>query len=68
MVRMLRSGADVRNPAGRPGSAGRGDREAGLRDGALWGGLVQQPMAYRRSLSGMVLSPVQYFWNIETRG
>lgn len=30
-------------------------------------GLVQQPMAYRRSLMGMVLSPVQFFWNIEKR-
>lgn len=29
------------------------------------GGLVQQPMAYRDSLKGMVLSPVQFFWNME---
>jgi peptide/nickel transport system substrate-binding protein len=28
-------------------------------------GLVQQPMAYRANLKGMVLSPVQFFWNIE---
>ncbi len=30
-------------------------------------GLVQQPMAYRRSLTGMVLSPVQFFWNMEKK-
>ncbi len=30
-------------------------------------GLVQQPMAFRRNLTGMVLSPVQFFWNIEKR-
>jgi peptide/nickel transport system substrate-binding protein len=30
-------------------------------------GLVQQPMAFRRNLTGMVLSPVQLFWNIEKR-
>ena len=30
-------------------------------------GLVQQPMAYRRNLAGMVLSPVQFFWNMEKR-
>ncbi|ONG59032.1 ABC transporter substrate-binding protein [Pseudoroseomonas deserti] len=29
------------------------------------GGLVEQPMAYRNSLKGMVLSPVQFFWNME---
>ena len=28
-------------------------------------GLVQQPMAFRANLKGMVLSPVQFFWNIE---
>ena len=28
-------------------------------------GLVQQPMAYRSNLKGMVLSPVQFFWNLE---
>ena len=27
-------------------------------------GLVQQPMAFRKSLTGMVLSPVQFFWNM----
>ncbi|TCR69785.1 ABC transporter substrate-binding protein [Bosea sp. BK604] len=31
------------------------------------GGLVQQPMAYRKSLTGMVLSPVQFFWNMEKK-
>jgi peptide/nickel transport system substrate-binding protein len=30
-------------------------------------GLVQQPMAYRKSLTGMVLSPVQFFWNMEKK-
>ena len=30
-------------------------------------GLVQQPMAFRRNLSGMVLSPVQFFWNMEKK-
>jgi peptide/nickel transport system substrate-binding protein len=28
-------------------------------------GLIEQPMAYRTSLKGMVLSPVQFFWNLE---
>ena len=28
-------------------------------------GLIQQPMAYRRSLTGMIAAPVQFFWNIE---
>ena len=32
------------------------------------GGLVQQPMAYRNSLKGMVLSPVQFFWNMAKTG
>ena len=31
-------------------------------------GLVQQPMAYQPNLKGMVLSPVQFFWNIEKTG
>ena len=31
-------------------------------------GLVQQPMAYRTSLKGMVLAPVQFFWNMEKTG
>ncbi|AMJ60749.1 ABC transporter substrate-binding protein [Bosea sp. PAMC 26642] len=30
-------------------------------------GHVQQPMAYRKSLTGMVLSPVQFFWNMEKK-
>jgi len=30
-------------------------------------GLVQQPMAFRKSLTGMVLSPVQFFWNMEKK-
>jgi len=30
-------------------------------------GLVQQPMAFRANLSGMVLSPVQFFWNMEKK-
>jgi peptide/nickel transport system substrate-binding protein len=30
-------------------------------------GLVQQPMAYRKNLTGMVLSPVQFFWNMEKK-
>ncbi|WP_159992733.1 ABC transporter substrate-binding protein [Roseomonas sp. 18066] len=29
------------------------------------GGLVEQPMAFRNNLKGMVLSPVQFFWNLE---
>lgn len=28
-------------------------------------GLIEQPMAYRNTLKGMVLSPVQFFWNME---
>lgn len=28
-------------------------------------GSVEQPMAYRRSLTGMMVSPVQFFWNME---
>jgi peptide/nickel transport system substrate-binding protein len=28
-------------------------------------GLVQQPMAFRTSLKGMVMAPVQFFWNLE---
>jgi peptide/nickel transport system substrate-binding protein len=28
-------------------------------------GLVQQPMAYQSNLKGMVVSPVQFFWNLE---
>jgi peptide/nickel transport system substrate-binding protein len=30
-------------------------------------GAIQQPMAFRRSLTGMVLAPVQFFWNMEKR-
>ena len=30
-------------------------------------GLVEQPMAYRTNLKGMVVSPVQFFWNM-TKG
>ena len=30
-------------------------------------GLVQQPMAFRRNLSGMVLAPAQFFWNMEKK-
>ncbi|MBC9208615.1 ABC transporter substrate-binding protein [Roseomonas aerophila] len=31
-------------------------------------GLIEQPMAYRTSLKGMVVSPVQFFWNMEKTG
>ncbi|MCK8784826.1 ABC transporter substrate-binding protein [Roseomonas sp. NAR14] len=31
-------------------------------------GQVQQPMAYRKSLRGMVLAPAQFFWNMEKQG
>ncbi|MFC0386215.1 ABC transporter substrate-binding protein [Muricoccus vinaceus] len=30
-------------------------------------GKVEQPMAYRKNLTGMVLSPVQFFWNMEKK-
>jgi peptide/nickel transport system substrate-binding protein len=31
-------------------------------------GLIEQPMAYRTTLKGMVVSPVQFFWNMEKAG
>ncbi|MBR0661786.1 ABC transporter substrate-binding protein [Neoroseomonas oryzicola] len=30
-------------------------------------GSVEQPMAYRKALTGMIVSPVQFFWNMEKR-
>ena len=31
-------------------------------------GLVKQPMAFRRTLKGLILSPIQVFWGIEKTG
>jgi hypothetical protein len=43
------------------------DRDAGRGQAEGDRCLVQQPMAFRKNLTGMALAPVQFFWTMEEK-